>query len=145
MIVFNATEMTKYRFSSGHWVHLQAQESMNDMKHPLGHRKMGRISTTKSIEGLLLDLHGFTYMELHGFTRCVWSIQIPVSPGSPPPMGLPRPDRKQRPGQGHEGSRAWSATQCDQRKRLPCTGNHLLCGALRQFKMTPSQFWENVL
>ena len=60
MIVFNATEMTFQVFQRA--LHLQAQESMNHMNYPLGHRKMGRISTTKSIEGLLLDLHGFTWI-----------------------------------------------------------------------------------
>ena len=98
MIVFNATEMTFQVFQRA--LHLQAQESMNHMNYPLGHRKMGRISTTKSIEGLLLDLHGFTWIYQ---VRVIYSdssvTRIPTSNGV-------TQTRPQRPGQGHEGSRA---------------------------------------
>ena len=125
--------MTKYRFSSGHWVHLQAQESMNDMKHPLGHRKMGRISTTKSIEGLLLDLHGFTYMDLHGFTW-IYQVRVIYSDSSvtriPTSNGVTQTRPQTTPG---PGSRGQPSMICDAMRPEEKTALHWQSLTLRSF------------
>ena len=59
-------------------------------------------------------------MDLHGFT---WIYQVRVIYSDSSVTRIPTSNgvtqtRPQRPGQGHEGSRAWSATQCDQKKNL---------------------------
>ena len=100
MIVFNATEMTFQVFQRA--LHLQAQESMNDMNYPLGHRKIGRISTAKSIEGLLLDLHGFTWIYMDLPSACdLFRFQCHPDPhlqwGYPDPTATPGPGSRGQP------------------------------------------------